>query len=602
MHTFLPRACLGRVLSRAVAGAVVLSVGVSLVATPQTHRPDVGGEDHLLASGVARAGFERGIDVASGAEMVGFTWSGDGDAVIEVRGRAPGDGWTAWTTLLGDPDEGPDAASLEHRARLGAGPVWLGHDIGQIETRVVSGRVSALRLHAIDSDPVPQNRSPFAVQPVQAAPGSPLVVTRTQWGADESWRDLGNPGCDGQPDYASGGVRFAVVHHTVTSNSYAPADVPAILRGIYYFHTHDRGWCDVAYNFFIDRFGRGFEGRFGGIDKAVIGGHTGGFNTGSTGVAVVGDFESSAVPAATYSSLRSLLAWKLAWHGVDPQGSTLTYSGDAPSSRYPPGTPVWVANIEGHRDTNVTSCPGRYLYALLSRLRSDVAADVGAMKDQRLTCDWDGDGVASPGYFFRGVWYLRSSNRSDAATTAFGFGDPTDLAVCGDWDGNGTETVGVVRDGVWHLRQANSTGPASVVFGFGDPGDRPVVGDWDGNGTDTPGVFRIGRWYLSNRIGVGHHDVFVAYGDPGDRPVVGDWDGLLSDGIGIVRNGVWHLTNRPQLGASDIQPFGFGNPTDTPVPGDWEGDGDDTPGVSRGSFWYLSNGMPPTATDVSYAF
>lgn len=593
---------LPRLFARTLACATVMSLGVAVVGTPQRPRPHVQGEDHLLSAGTARPGFDRRTDVKAGAEMVGVTWDGDPAAVVAVRGLAPDGTWTAWTNLVGAADEAPDPTSPEHRDRSGAGPAWLGHDMGQIEARVVSGKVSDLRLHAIDTEAVVASTgSPFGVGAAQAAPDSPLVVTRAQWGADESWRDIGNPDCDGQPHYASS-VRFAVVHHTVSSNTYAAADVPAILRGIYYFHTHDRGWCDVAYNFFIDRFGRGFEGRYGGIDKAVIGGHTGGFNTGSTGVAMIGDFDNATVPGAAYAALRSLLAWKLAYHGVDPRGSTLVYSGDASTSRYPPGTPVMVANLEGHRDTNVTACPGAYLYALMPQLRRDVAADIALTKDQRLTCDWDGNGVATPGYFFRGVWYLRSSNSSDATTTAFGFGNPTDIAVCGDWDGNGTETVGVVRDGAWYLRQANSTGPADLAFGFGDPGDRPVVGDWDGNGTDTPGVFRAGTWYLTNRSGAASHDLSFGYGDPGDVPVAGNWDGTGPDGIGVFRRGSWFLTNRLQTGGAEVEPFGYGDPTDTPLAGDWDRNGADSPGVARGSFWYLSNAMRAASSDVTYAF
>ncbi|MEO7571628.1 MAG: N-acetylmuramoyl-L-alanine amidase, partial [Acidimicrobiales bacterium] len=292
-------------LARTVACAVIMSVGISVVGTPQRDRPKVQGEDHLLASGSVGVGFGERTDVEAGVEMAGVTWDGDADAVIAVRGLTPDGTWSAWSELVGEADEGPDRASPEHRARRGAGPAWLGHDMREVETRVVSGRVSGLEMHAIDTEAVTESPSPFGLATTNAAPSSPLLVTRAQWGADESWRNLGNPGCDGQPRYASN-VQFSVVHHTADSNDYSAADVPALLRGIYYFHTHDRGWCDVAYNFFIDRFGRGFEGRAGGIDQAVIGGHTGGFNTGSTGVAVIGNFDTASVPDAAYSALRSL--------------------------------------------------------------------------------------------------------------------------------------------------------------------------------------------------------------------------------------------------------------------------------------------------------
>jgi F-type H+-transporting ATPase subunit gamma len=52
-------------------------------------------------------------------------------------------------------------------------------------------------------------------------------------------------------------------------------------------------------------------------------GFAGGFNAGSTGVALIGSFDSSPVPGATYSALRSLLDWKLAYHHVDPMGTTV---------------------------------------------------------------------------------------------------------------------------------------------------------------------------------------------------------------------------------------------------------------------------------------
>ena len=110
--------------------------------------------------------------------------------------------------------------------------------------------------------------------------GSPQIVSRTSWKADEEIRRA-------PPRYA-GAVYFAVVHHTAGSNTYSRAASPAIVRAIELYHVRGNGWNDIGYNFLVDRYGQVFEGRAGGIDRNVIGAHAEGFNTGSVGVAVIG--------------------------------------------------------------------------------------------------------------------------------------------------------------------------------------------------------------------------------------------------------------------------------------------------------------------------
>src|SRR5205085_3816948 len=121
---------------------------------------------------------------------------------------------------------------------------------------------------------------------------------------------------------------------------------------------------DIAYNFLIDKYGQIFEGRAGGIDKPVIGAHTGGFNYESTGVALLGNFSTARPTTAMISALTRLLSWKLDLHYVPPIGRVRMITGTN-NPRYARGTPVWFNTISGHRDAQPTACPGAYAYAKL---------------------------------------------------------------------------------------------------------------------------------------------------------------------------------------------------------------------------------------------
>ena len=64
-----------------------------------------------------------------------------------------------------------------------------------------------------------------------------------------------------------------------------------MMRSIYAYHTQTRGWGDIGYNFIVDKFGRIFEGRYGGLTSTVIGAHAGGFNTDTFGVSMLGNYD-----------------------------------------------------------------------------------------------------------------------------------------------------------------------------------------------------------------------------------------------------------------------------------------------------------------------
>jgi N-acetylmuramoyl-L-alanine amidase len=185
--------------------------------------------------------------------------------------------------------------------------------------------------------------APTKPGPPGGIPGG--IVARSQWAPDLPW----NWGaCPGGPEYTY--VANAIVHHTVNSNNYGPGDSVGIMRGIWAYHVQSLGYCDIAYNFIIDNYGIPYEGRLGGINQPVLGAHSLNWNTGTTGVAILGTFSSVLPSNATLGTLEDLIRWKFKVHGVNP-------------------FEVDYAHILGHRDTSATECPGQALYDYLPYTR-----------------------------------------------------------------------------------------------------------------------------------------------------------------------------------------------------------------------------------------
>jgi hypothetical protein len=290
-------------------------------------------------------------------DLVGLRWRGSGSVRFSIR--SAGGRWGPWLDGVAEEEDQPDADAREATATRGwrvGNPTWVGPANG-IRYRL-TGRVAALRVSFV--------RSPELKIPLRAVSvaGAPPIVPRSAWGADESIRR-------NEPAYASS-VGFTIVHHTAGPNSYSPAEAAAIMRGIQIYHVKSNGWNDIGYNFLVDRYGTVYEGRYGGIDRNVVGAHARGFNTGSAGVAVIGTFMSVGIPAAAEASLERLLAWRLDLAHVDPLSTFTAISGG--SERYPAGIPVFLRAVSGHRDTGLTSCPGDLLYGQLGAIAGKTLA------------------------------------------------------------------------------------------------------------------------------------------------------------------------------------------------------------------------------------
>ncbi len=171
--------------------------------------------------------------------------------------------------------------------------------------------------------------------------------------------------------------------------------------------------------------------------------------------------------------------------------------------------------------------------------------------DLPVVCDWDGDGVKTPGLYRAqtGFLYLRNSNDFGVADIDIFFGIPGDLPICGDWNGDGIDTIGIFRpsEARFYLRNSNTQGFAEEEFVFGQPSDIPFAGDWDGDGIDTVGLYRpsAGLVYVKNANKSGFADIEVFYGRLGDRFVVGDWndDGKSSFGLFRPADQTFYLSN-----------------------------------------------------------
>jgi hypothetical protein len=329
----------------------------------------------------------------SGYGVVGATWEGAWPKGLRfaVRTKVAAGRWTPWQTLHGGncpcaacvarraaSGHGPDAGTAEFRnARPGTDAMAIG-DVDSVQLRVSSPRgvvpedltlsvvdpettVTAATAAGRDARPSRAGIRPRATATASTdvttssssttAAGTPQVLTRAQWGADERLRS-------GKPSY--GTIKAGFVHHTVNANDYTRAEVPAIIRGIYAYHTRSRGWSDIGYNFLVDRFGRIWEGRYGGIDRPVIGAHTYGYNHTAFAMSAIGNFDVTEPPDPMLDAYGRLFAWKLDLHGIKAESTQ-----DLGGKSFPA--------ISAHRDAGQTACPGRYLYAQLPAIRTRAA-------------------------------------------------------------------------------------------------------------------------------------------------------------------------------------------------------------------------------------
>ena len=211
----------------------------------------------------ARAGAVTPVqNVAGPVTVVGVTWP---KGAVSAHGQFQirtfsGTTWSQWA-LLGAIDGGPDGAEAAS-ANTGTDPyVVTGASKYEVRSLTTDSNVpAAATVQVVDPGTSSADNVAQAPGAAAAATAKPPIYTRAQWGADETLHQGKTP--------LYGQVQLGFVHHTADSgnssdNTYTAGEVPAMIRGMYAYHL-GLGWDDIGYNFLIDRFGRTWEGRYGG--------------------------------------------------------------------------------------------------------------------------------------------------------------------------------------------------------------------------------------------------------------------------------------------------------------------------------------------------
>ena len=339
-----------------------------------------------------------------------------------------------------------------------------GTDTGNagVESAAMAEDAMSLNAHARPSTKM-ANATRQIPAPNANALQAPQIVTRKQWGANETIR---------LDDRAYAPIRKLIVHHTASPNK--PSSPASVVRLVEAYHASGRGFTDTGYNYLIDHKGVIYEGRAArryGSDEAitgedgkgwgVVGAHAKGFNAGSCGVCLIGDFDLASPTDAAMGSLVLLLAWKASRHRIDAKGAEEYI--DIFGGRHV------FANISGHRQVGQTLCPGNRLAKLLPAVRSEVARRAG---------NWPDMVVDTPGVLRREHGTLRSQSVASAAPASTG----SDSSSTGPGTVTGTTSSDGATPGTGTslsgIRVVSSTGTvftAGTARALGNPAARGVT-------------------------------------------------------------------------------------------------------------------------------
>ena len=326
------------------------------------------------------AGRGSGVDPPRGGfALAGVEWSGPAGARIELRTRRRRRGL------------GPLGAGFGHRPRCrrrrreserhcsASRCGWPGRHVPAAELVAGPRRAASISWPAVGAPAsgLGARRSPSAV----GGAGLARSPSRCSTLAPGSLRSsLARPGRGATRRRAPAGfygtVKLAFVHHTENPNGYSRGEVAPILLAIFDYHRYVRGFFDIAYNF-VDRRLRPDLGGAGGRNRRArdrracrrlqpgVDRRGGARARSCVGPAAGGDRRTRA-PAG----LEALAARRADRSARSASRSTPPTPFYTP---FAPGAHVSLPRVAGHRDGDLTDCPGNAFYHRLPSIRPVIA-------------------------------------------------------------------------------------------------------------------------------------------------------------------------------------------------------------------------------------
>jgi hypothetical protein len=181
----------------------------------------------------------------------------------------------------------------------------------------------------------------------------PPIVPRAVWGAravnHEALNEFGYYSAENPLGWETYQGDLAKIYKTVViHHSYPVKRDNGTMRALQDIHMDIDKWADIGYHFGVGGNGIIYAGR----DINVRGANVAGYNTGTIGVVVIGDFELEMPADVQLQALQTLIIWL-----------TATYR---------------LTHLAGHCDFNLTTvCPGAHLRAYLDVLAQNAGLKHG---------------------------------------------------------------------------------------------------------------------------------------------------------------------------------------------------------------------------------